>query len=233
MSAKLATKLIPLPAASATQNGLTINQRATDKEMSDLGHALAQIEGSRQWWLGDYGVEIQRRKMKEAKALNPGIAEEDMRAAGRHYMGERADILGIDAGSWHNCVMVARYYELSFRNETSFGHHYIAMLAAGGAGSDPKKAIAWLLKANEKGWSVAQLRREVNLSLGTAPIPQASAEANLFAPLDGADHWAATQNETRFTPELAKACLVRFTALIAFVDRLRAVAAQSDAGADR
>lgn len=219
-------KLIPLPAASATKTALVINQRATDKELTELGHALAHIEGSRSWWMGDYGLELQRRKRKELKTLNPKLTDDELDAGSRHYIGDRAEALAVDAANWHNCTMVARFYDTSVRTEISFGHHYVAMGAVGARG-DVKKAIAWLLTAAEKGWSVSQLRGEVNRALATGAPIVALPEANPFAPMDEADHWAGEHKETALTPELARACLTRFAGLIAFIERLKEEAAKA------
>jgi len=221
---KQSTALIPLPSASATKTALLINEHATDADLAALGHTLAQVEGSRSWWLGDYGLELQRRKAKEAKASNPNAQDDENDATGLHYMGQRADALGIDEGNWRNCVLVARYFKPSLRTDISFGHHYIAMLAAGGAKSDPRKALEWLDKTKTNAWSISQLRHKVNLHLATSKQPELKAPANPFAPLDEADRWAIHQQGEDYTPEAAANCLTRFRALIAFIKRLETIA---------
>lgn len=222
------SQLIPLRAASPTPTALAINPRATDRELAELGKTLAQVEGARQWWLGDYGIELQRRKRAELKKLKPTLTDEQLDAAASHYTHERAEALAIDPGSWRNCVMVARFYAPSFRHDgphASFAHHYTAMLATGAHG-DTKAAVAWVIKAIEREWSVSDLRRAIAEANATARPPEAPAEANPFAPLDEADHWAITQQDVALTPDLARACLTRFAALVAWLDRLRATAAQ-------
>lgn len=224
------TDLISLPACVPTATALQIDQRAPDKDLLAIGRTISVMVKGQAWWLADLGIELRRRKLKEVKTLHPDLTDEELDNKARHYVGEVAEVLGIDTAYWHNCVSLGTYFESSLRSENPAitpSHHHLAMQAAGGSASDPKKAVAWLLKAEENQWTVAQMRQQVRQALATGTAPNQPPEPNPFEALDDADHWAITQQATALSPEMAKACLVRFTALIAFIERLKEAAGEA------
>ncbi len=222
-------RVVTLPCAVVSRSALHVDPRATDKQLGELGAMLVQIEGSRSWWLGDYGLALQQRRLdalaKGADGAAPVTDAEELEAKGLHYITGKAEALGIDVGTWRNYVLVARFYKHSYREDAlGFVHHIVAMYAAGGASGDPKKAVAWLLKAKEHGWTASKMREAVNKSLATNAPPKMPPEENVFAPLDEADHWANGMTHQKINPEAARQLLTRFAALIAFVDKLKELA---------
>lgn len=222
-------KIVSLPAAVVSRSALDIDPRATDRQLADLGKSLISIEGSRSWWIGDYGLFLQRRRLEQLKkgadGAPPVTDKEELEAKGLHYITGKADALGIDVGTWRNYVMVSRFYKPSHRDdEMSFGHHVVAIYAAGGAGGDPKKAISWLIRAKENGWTVSKMRETVNRALASNRAPALPPPENLFAPLDEADKWAHNMAEQPINPEAARELLTRFRELVAFVEKLKELA---------
>ena len=69
----LIQKAVSLPGAVVSKTALHIDPKATEKQLGEIGAALVSIEGSRSWWLGDYGVFLRDRKqaelLKEMKAI--------------------------------------------------------------------------------------------------------------------------------------------------------------------
>lgn len=224
-SLALLEKSVSLPGASVSRTRLMIDDRATDKQLGELGAALVQIDGSRSWWLGDYGLFLQNRKRAEILKADSSLDPADVEAKGLHFMSEKAGVLGIDDGSWKNCVMVCRFFKPSFRHDSlSFGHHVVAMMGGGGALGDPKKAIKWLVKAHENGWSVSQFRENINKANATATTPDAPPPENPFEVLDEADKWAHQATTDTINSEAARALLVRWAELLSFMERLKELA---------
>lgn len=235
----LLEKSVSLPGAGVTRTALVINPKATDKELGELGAALVAIDGSRSWWMGDYALFLYDRKRAELladltekrKAEGKPLTDEDredITTAGTGYLAEKARVLGIDEGSFRNCQSVARFYrKLSYRNDNpaiGFAHHVAAIVGAGGATGEPKRAVAWLIRAEENGWSVSQLREQINRSQSTAKQPELEPLANPWQPLDDADEWARQIEITGFTPDAARTQLSRIAALLAFIAKLQELA---------
>ncbi len=217
-------KSVSLPGAGVTRTALIVNERASDKELAELGAALVSIGGSHSWWIGDYGLFLQNRKRLEHIKQFPDADPTEIEDKGRHYMDGKAGALGLDEGNWKFCVMVCRFFKPLVRTNLSFTHHHEAMKAAGGAGGDVKKAVMWLLRAEENGWSVSMLRAQVNKSLATSKPPALEPLPNEWKPIDDADDWAKNAAVDSFTPDAAREHLTRLANIIALIEKLRELA---------
>jgi hypothetical protein len=214
-----------LPASCVTKNALLIDTRATDKQVGELGFMLAQIDGARSFWLGDYGLFLQNRKRKELIALSPDADPEVIETRGHKYLADKAEAMGIDAHSWTIYISVSKFYDVSVRTDMSFAHHYVAMNAAGGVTADVRRAIEWLHKAEKNGWPVSKLRRVANETNKTAKDPEQEPLKNDWEPIDELDGWIQREvKELDFTPDYARSQLVRFANIIAFIEKLKELA---------
>lgn len=124
----------------APRNGLELPRRLPFDKWLNIGKHLSAVSTSSAWCLGDW--------------LAYGIEE----FSGRYRSA--VEETSLDYQTLRNYVWVAKRFPLSRRRATlSFGHHAeVAALA------EPEQGF-WLRKAEEFGWSVKQLRREVRASL--------------------------------------------------------------------
>jgi len=120
--------------------GLLFPSRLPFEAWQGIGTHLAVAASSSAWCLGDWLVYGQAAY------------------AGRYR--EAVERTGLDYQTLRNYAWVAGRFELSRRRETlSFGHH-----AEVAALPEPEQDF-WLRKAQEFGWPVLRLRREVRASL--------------------------------------------------------------------
>jgi hypothetical protein len=124
----------------APRNGLQLPQRLSFENWLNIGKQLSAISTSSAWCLGDwlaYGIEAFSGRYRSA-----------------------VEETSLDYQTLRNYVWVAKRFPLSRRRDTlSFGHHAeVAALA------EPEQDF-WLRKAEEFGWPMKQLRREVRASL--------------------------------------------------------------------
>lgn len=207
--------------------GLEIQAR--NREANEL---KAQAEDAR---VKTLERELEHVEGKERDDVRIALHDAEARAAELrgdqcyHYLGNLSEALGIDSGYWRNCIMVARFFQSSCRHDDlSINHHYEAIRGAGGVEGKMIDAKAWLTRAAESEWSVAELRKEINLSKMTAPLTPHPPFENEFEPLDAADKWAMRfKSDTRITSDSAKKLLTRFQAIRDFLRRLEEIAAKS------
>lgn len=250
---------INVPGVVFTRNAVLFEKRQPIERLIALAKQAAGVGRSMAWFLGDIGLEIQEharrsnadqaeKNLKQAEQLasDPkGNREKirDLRAdaqrlkedSGESFRASYSGKLDIDDGYWRNCVMHARFFPPSTRNEPRpvtrsdappqagpllITHYAVAMKAAGGAKGSLAKAQAWLEKAASHGWTPSELRKQVNLSLATAHPPSTPSEVNHFAALDAADAWAITNGEREIDPAHAPTLRTRWAALIAFLKKL-------------
>lgn len=205
---------IDIPGVAFKRNGVIFAKPVKLEGLNKMMAAIVEMEGGTSWWYGDIGLAISDRAAEEKK--------------GENYAVERAEILGISSGHWWDCVSVARFYPNSDRSELSWTHHEVAMRGAGGSSGELAKALSWLRQAKEMNWSVSDLRKHVNLALATARPPKAPLEENAFAQIDELDAWLAKRPALPvLTAATARTQLVRWQALVSFVDQLKAIAGQS------
>jgi hypothetical protein len=120
--------------------GLVFPRRLPFEAWVGVGAQLAVVAASSAWCLGDW--------------LAFGQA-----AYGRRYR-EAVERTGLDYQTLRNYAWVAGRFELSRRRDSlSFGHHAEVAALPG-----PEQDF-WLRKAEEFGWPVMRLRREVRASL--------------------------------------------------------------------
>jgi hypothetical protein len=193
---------VSLPGATITRNALIIDPNASDEQLAQIGEALVQIEGSRSWWIGDYGVMLQSRK-------------------GEHYTEGNAEALGIEPGSFHQYKSVAAFFKVCTRVQAlSFKHHYEAMCGCDG---DVAVAQDWLDQAAGNEWSVSELRKAIRSSRADYKADGLKPTGNGYSAITDADRWAGSKltEAQDYTAEQASAILLDIERLLAFVDVLR------------
>jgi hypothetical protein len=121
--------------------GLQFTRRLPFDRWVSVGRRLSDVYTSSAWCLGDWLVYGER-------------------AYGGRYR-EAIEQTSLDYQTLRNYAWVVKRFSLSRRRDAlSFGHHAeVAALPAA-------EQDFWLRKAEELGWSVKQLRREVRTSLG-------------------------------------------------------------------
>jgi hypothetical protein len=202
---EVVSSAITLPGAKMTETALMIDPKVTDEQLGYIGSTLARMEGSRSWWIGDYGCALQSRR-------------------GEAYTEGNAEVLGIEPNTFRQYKMVAEFLPAFTRvNALSFKHHFEAMMGAGG---DLAVAQDWLSKAVKEGWSVSELRRAVRTARAEYKDDGLQPTGNGYSALLDADRWARTQAKELdgYTPEQASAILSDLPALIPLLDRLRELA---------
>jgi hypothetical protein len=122
------------------RKGLQLPERLTFDKWLSIGSQLSDVCTSSAWCLGDwlvYGEEAYAGRYRDA-----------------------IEQTSLDYQTRRNYAWVVKRFPLSRRRDTlSFGHHAeVASL------SEPEQDF-WLRKAEEFGWSVKRLRREVRTSL--------------------------------------------------------------------
>lgn len=203
-------KDISIGGSRATDQGLLDLRSLGDDEHKALRIPLRRFGRGYPWWVGDYALSCLSR-------------------LGDKYAKPLSDDLQIDEGHIRNAADVASFYPLNKRRKKlSFQHHAAAIKATGGVGTDGSlaKAMTWLVQAEDKQWSVAELRTEINRAQATALPCNTPPEENPFEPLDHADKWAVTRKlaSTKIEREEASMLVIRFAGLIEFIDRVRQIA---------
>ena len=121
-----------------TPTGLTIKENTTIDDWIKCGKFLRRAEGAVQFWLGDW---INFGEKKYGEMYSQALEESDY-----------------GYGTLRNFAWIANKVELSSRNDNlSFKHHQLI------AGFDQKDQSRWLKRASDEEWSVADMRKEINL----------------------------------------------------------------------
>ena len=121
---------------TVTRVGWVPPKQLSVQDWLKCGQAFDLVEGAAQWWKGDWWKEGETRKY--------GDGEELAKRAGVNYETIK------------QLASVSRAYELCVRTHNlSFAHHLIAMTAP------DKDRLRWLKRAEENGWTTAQLRKEI------------------------------------------------------------------------
>lgn len=223
----------PIPGVEFKRSCVVIGKEVTIDQILRLVDGVVEVSGGTQWWMGDLGLRIQSDKRAEYLERNPALSPDMEREVSaewfaREYTRTYAEGREIDEGSWRNCVMISRFWPAESRSDSlSFSHHVAAMTAAGGASGKLREAAKWLERAADAGWTAAELRRQVNLSLADPNRPKPKEpEANIYLPLDEADKWSIKHQGDKLDPEYAAMLLVRWQALIGFIEKLKASVAK-------
>jgi hypothetical protein len=133
-------------------------------------------------------------------------------------------------GYLKNCVSLCRVFTPSQRYDGLTPHHYTVVLnGAGGVlalktKSKLDEALKWLADAKENNWRASELRKRVNMARATLHAPTKPAEENQYPELDKADAWAIRHAEDKIESRDAVLLTTRFSALIKFLDNVRAAA---------
>lgn len=122
-------------------NYLTLSEDITEEEIAQAYVKLRSVNGSMQWYLGDFFNQIEM-------SLGEAIAHQMLEA---FAVGER---------SAYDACKVARSIPVKYRKPSlSFSHHLIAVVEC----DDLSSALEWLDVAVEKGLSGAGLRQAIRL----------------------------------------------------------------------
>lgn len=133
-------EIIKYSKANFEKNKLTIDDSITIEEWRELGQSLRQVEGSVQWWIGDW------TKFGERKGFYIDSKVYD----------QLEEITGLDRKTLQNYKHVAEKVPSSRRREDlSFSHHAeVAQLPQ-------EKQVQYLSLASEAGLSKRELREEI------------------------------------------------------------------------
>lgn len=132
------TELVPSLAmpGKLERCGWQLPEQLNFEDWLACGQLLNRIEGSVQWWRGDWWAYGSNRKYGDGEEI-----------------AAKADL---DYGTVRNYASVARAFELSRRRDNlSFSHHAQVMDAA------PEERDRWLDRADREKWSVSQLRAAI------------------------------------------------------------------------
>lgn len=149
-------EIIKFEKAKFERNKLTIDETISIEEWKSLGQSLKQVEGSVQFWIGDWA------RYGDKKGFTGKYVD------GKVY-NELEEITGLDKGTLQNYKSVAERVDSSLRNEElSFNHHLeVAKLPE-------EKQKEFLQKASEEKLSVRELREEIRkdgITISEAEMP--------------------------------------------------------------
>ena len=141
---------IQIGAVTLTPTGIVLDADVPADQWNQIGKFILSMEGAIQWLIGDYLLQSERIYNKTYK----DVAAEWNRSVGTLY----------------NYYYVVASVDFSLRNEKlTFNHHYaVAKLV-------PEMQAYWLGRAEQEGWSVAQLMSAIKaadtptLSAGDQP----------------------------------------------------------------
>jgi len=130
---------IIIPKCEIKKAGLIFDKGITFNEWENIGRLLNQIEGSTQWWIGDW--------------LNHGELK-----WGEKYK-EAEEKTDFDYGYMRNLKLVSKNIELSRRRDKlSFAHHQEV------APFEPGEQDYWLDEAEKNNWTRKELRQQIRES---------------------------------------------------------------------
>jgi hypothetical protein len=156
------------------KKGLQLPRRLPFEKWLSIGSQLADICTSSAWCLGDwlvYGEEAYAGRYRDA-----------------------IEQTSLDYQTLRNYAWVVKRFSLSRRRDTlSFGHH-----AEVAALPEPEQDF-WLRKAEEFGWSVKRLRREVRTSLTERSVSEDRPHED--APDRSEQEWSMARLEIHIAPE--------------------------------
>lgn len=168
------------------RKGIQIPTRLPFEKWLSIGRQLSDLCSSSAWCLGDwlvYGEEAYAGRYRDA-----------------------IEQTSLDYQTLRNYAWVVKRFSLSRRRDTlSFGHH-----AEVAALPEPEQDF-WLRKAEELGWSVKRLRREVRTSLAERSASQGP-EGENTEDEDAADRsqreWSMASLQVRIAREKLELCQV-------------------------
>lgn len=207
---ELVQRAIKVPGARFTAVSLEMDENMGESRMREIGLMLAQIEGSKCWWLGDFVLAFQKKK-------------------GEHYTEGQAEDMGTTPGAMRIYRMVAAFFPASKRQvNLTFAHHYEAICGADGSLG---AAQGWLKNAVKEGWTVAQLRAEIRKSKASYLPDGHSATGDGYSAIVDAARFAGQRLKhiDDYTPESAAAILSDLDPVLRFAESLREVAAKKSA----
>lgn len=143
---KQTVDIIKFEKARFEKNKLSISDNITIEEWKDLGQCLKQVEGSVQFWIGDWA------RFGDKKGFTGKLLD-------RAVYNELEELTGLDRGTLKNYKSIADNVKPSLRNDSlSFNHHVeVAKLPE-------EQQIEFLQKAADEKMSVRELRQEIRES---------------------------------------------------------------------
>lgn len=140
--------LLVLPAGEVTRTALIFSGPLPLEAWQDIGQRLACVESGLQWWVGDWLVFGEAQYGDEI--YNSGLLER------------------WDYATLQNMKWVAKKIEPSRRHENlSWSHHQEVASFKGIESEEEQNQL--LHDAEEKGWSVKELRTAIRKQLNTGP----------------------------------------------------------------
>jgi len=134
--------LINYTNAKFERNKLILNDSITIDEWKELGSQLKQVEGSVQFWIGDWA------RFGDKKGFTGKYTDSKV-------YDELEDITGLNRGTIKNIKSVAEATSSFRHDDLSFTHHQeVAKLT-------PEKQTEFLNKASDENLSVRELRNEI------------------------------------------------------------------------
>lgn len=220
---KIEPRIISFAGIDAADTFLNLHPALTDRQEREIIAHLRSVARGMPWWVGDFALHYQRKLDAAAKAEAAQAKEEKRPAKVRaNYDDILAEAWGIAANTIRHAAAVAGFFAVGARHpKLTFRHHLDAIRAVGGTSGSVDAARGWLKKAEEGGWSCADLRE--NAQPPPSLAPPSSPEDNPFTDLDSADKWA-TQHRAevqQLTPARAATLLTRLQSLVELVDHLR------------
>ena len=136
-------ELIKYSKAAFGKNELIIDESVTIDEWKELGQSLKQVEGSVQFWIGDWA------RFGDKKGFTGKYTDSKV-------YDELEEITGLDHGTLKNYKSVSENIPSSLRrDDLSFSHH------AEAAKLPEAKQAEFLTRASEEKLSVRELREEI------------------------------------------------------------------------
>lgn len=147
------TLALGIPGVSVTKSALVISDDAPRSSLEKAGEFLGSVEGSRQWWHGDYVNAL--RKFR-----------------GEHYgAAEAALAMGIEETTLREAVQVSTFFPPASRcDDLSWSHHAEAYRGSNG---DLAVAQGYLGKARADKLSVRDLRETIRKESDKKPAAKA------------------------------------------------------------
>ncbi len=211
---------IALEGATFGKTGITFSD-TSEKTLSRVGVMLGLMESCVEWGWADYLPRLvaQRQGGVAAKPKRNETAEQlELRC-----VAEFAELTGRDAQRLAERDRVGRFFPPEVRRPgLSFDHHAEAWAGAKG---DLKRASEWLTRAEEKRWSVADLRAYIRRSTAPMAAPRSAPAPEVVAELDLSELEMVSARRLRAVKSAdanaARAMLDALKTTSALVDELR------------
>lgn len=148
---------LDLPGVKFTKRALIFDGEMQERDVAALGAALVEHAAAMPFWLGDYYGQLAKLRIAlAAKEAGKPIKPERAEQMEIETLGSYADMTNQSRDDVVNTQRTMAFFPHAARRDAlSFDHHQEAFAHADG---DLLKANGWLDLAEQKQWTVAQLR---------------------------------------------------------------------------